>query len=229
MASPRLERILAVVSTQADGGLPDRMCSAGAQLLASPGVGIDLALDRAMQPVAATAAAEVGERLQADLGEGPCYDAARSGRPVLVSALETDRSWPTFGPAAYEAGVRATFSFPLRSGEVRLGSLNLYRSEEGDLSDEQHADALALARLVTDLLVSLQSDAPSRQLPELLGFAQGAGWQIHQATGMVAAQLDVSVADALARLRGHAFTTGRPVGEVAAAVVDRRLRLDGDS
>ena len=46
---------------------------------------------------------------------------------------------------------------------------------------------------------------------------------IHQATGMVMAQLDLPVGAAFARLRGHAFATGVTVADVAAAVVARQV------
>ena len=49
---------------------------------------------------------------------------------------------------------------------------------------------------------------------------------IHQATGMIAAQLDDTVANALARLRASAFTSGRPMYDVAQDVVERRVRFD---
>jgi hypothetical protein len=42
---------------------------------------------------------------------------------------------------------------------------------------------------------------------------------------MVSAQLDVSVAQALIRLRGYAFGQGRPLADVARDVVARRLRF----
>jgi hypothetical protein len=49
---------------------------------------------------------------------------------------------------------------------------------------------------------------------------------VHQAAGMVAAQLEISVGQALVRLRVHAFATERPLTEVAKAVVGRALRFD---
>jgi hypothetical protein len=49
---------------------------------------------------------------------------------------------------------------------------------------------------------------------------------VHQASGVLSVQLEVSVGEALVRLRAHAFGTGRPLSEVAAAVVAHRLRLD---
>jgi len=48
---------------------------------------------------------------------------------------------------------------------------------------------------------------------------------IHQATGMVVAQLGVSAREAYVRLQGHAFANGTLLGEVAEEVVARRLRL----
>jgi hypothetical protein len=52
---------------------------------------------------------------------------------------------------------------------------------------------------------------------------------VHQASGMVAAQLEVSVAQALIRLRAYAFGNDRPLTEVAKDVVARRLRFDAQS
>lgn len=49
---------------------------------------------------------------------------------------------------------------------------------------------------------------------------------VHQAAGMVAAQLDTSVADALIRLRAYAFGNDLPLTDVARDVVARRLRFD---
>jgi hypothetical protein len=48
---------------------------------------------------------------------------------------------------------------------------------------------------------------------------------VHQAAGMVSIQLDVSVGDALARLRAHAFGTNQSIAEVSREVVSRRLNF----
>ena len=49
---------------------------------------------------------------------------------------------------------------------------------------------------------------------------------IHQATGMIAAQLDDTVANAVARLRAEAFASGRSMYEIAQDVVERRVRFN---
>jgi hypothetical protein len=47
-------------------------------------------------------------------------------------------------------------------------------------------------------------------------------------TGMLVAQLEVEPAEALVRLRAHAFATGRSATAVACDILDRRLRLEAD-
>ena len=63
-------------------------------------------------------------------------------------------------------------------------------------------------------------------LTELLVTAGADRIVIHQATGMIAAQLDDTVANALARLRAAAFASERPVDDIARDVVQRRVRFD---
>ena len=49
--------------------------------------------------------------------------------------------------------------------------------------------------------------------------------EVHQATGMIIAQLDATPTEAFSRLRAYAFASGRSVGDVAADVVHRRLNF----
>jgi len=52
--------------------------------------------------------------------------------------------------------------------------------------------------------------------------------EIHQAAGMVSVQLDLSTAQALARMRAHAFVHNRLLIQVALDVVARRLVFTQD-
>jgi len=49
--------------------------------------------------------------------------------------------------------------------------------------------------------------------------------EVHQATGWLAAELDISITDALARLRGYAFRHSRTVRDVAIDILAGTLRL----
>lgn len=167
------------------------------------------------------------EDLQFSLGEGPCVDAYNTNRPVSEPDLArpTAVRWPAFTAAALEAGARAVFGFPLHVGTVRLGALNLYNDSAAPLTADQHADALVMADVAAQALLLVQSNAPAGALAADL--EEGSNFQhvVHQASGMVAVQLDVNVAQALIRLRGRAFGDGRPLKDIAVDVVARKLRL----
>jgi hypothetical protein len=167
------------------------------------------------------------EELQYTLGEGPCVDAHVQDRVVTEPDLAdpvTPR-WVAFTPPVLRAGVRALFGFPLRIGAVRLGALNLYRDQPGSLSGEQYTDALTLAGLVAQSVLAAQAGAPSGTVPSQLESEADFRFVVHNAAGMVSVQQDITVTDALIRLRAYAFSHDRLITDVAQDVVDRRLRF----
>jgi GAF domain-containing protein len=172
------------------------------------------------------------EDLQYTLGEGPCVDAYLEPSPVLEPDLASPATprWLGFAGPVVAAGARAVFGFPLHTGSVRLGALNLYRSEPGPLTDDQHANALVMADVAAEALLAMQADAPPGKLAAALETGSAFQHIVHQAAGMVSVQVDGTIADALIRLRAYAFANSRLLTDVAHDVVARRLRFgrDGD-
>jgi hypothetical protein len=168
------------------------------------------------------------EDLQYTLGEGPCIDAYHQDRPVLEPDLAdpTVPRWLGFTPPAVAAGARAIFGFPMQVGAVRLGALNLYRDHPGSLTDDQHADALVMAGVAARAVLDMQAHARSGVLASELESGADFRFVVHQASGMVSVQLDVSVAEALIRLRAYAFANDLLLSEVAEAVVSRQFRFE---
>jgi hypothetical protein len=207
-----------------------RLCEVAADVVGVTGAGVmlmsgDASAGRACSSdVVATAI----EDLQFSLGEGPCLDAYFQDRPVLEPDLAAPKRtrWPAFSPAAVEAGAGAVFGFPLQIGAVRLGALNLYRTAAGPLTADQHADALVTADVVARALIALQADAPADSVAPDIEAGGDLQLVVHQASGMVSAQLDVDVAEALIRLRAFSFAKDLPLLDVARRVVARTLRFD---
>ncbi len=194
------------------------------------GAGILLLSDHALR-ASLCASDEVSvrlEELQFTLGEGPSVDAFRLDAPVTEPDLAAPevRRWLAFTSPALDAGAGAVFSFPLLCGVVRVGSLDLYRDRSGALTDDQHADALVLADVVAFAILSGQADLSPSGLATDLEAGVNLHVVVHQAAGMVSAQIPATLGDSLARLRGYAFENDMTVTEVADAVVARRLRFD---
>ncbi|MEU5953463.1 ANTAR domain-containing protein [Streptomyces sp. NPDC047525] len=172
------------------------------------------------------------EDVQQVQGQGPSLDAAQFGNLLLLPdvaealAFSTLR-WPGL-PSAIEAlDVRAVFSFPLRIGVIALGALTGHRTRPGPMTTDQLADAFGLADTIAQITIATAAQTGLPHTPLLdepgLHFAE-----VHQATGMVAAQLNIGIDHALIRLRGHAFSHGLPLLEVAREILALRLFLDDD-
>jgi hypothetical protein len=218
----------------ADGRAGDdvgaRLCGACVDVLDVAGAGIMLMTGGAHQGTFGVSndVMTVVEDLQFTLGEGPCIDASRGTRPVLEPDLDEPASvrWPAFTGPAVGAGVRAVFGFPLLSAGGSLGALDLYLERPGHLTHQQLGDAAILATVISNAVLALQAGTVDGEVNAILDSALDHRAVVHQASGMVAAQLDIGVDDALVRLRALAYTSNRSVDEVARAVVTRELHLD---
>jgi hypothetical protein len=168
--------------------------------------------------------------LQLTVGEGPSEDARRLGGPVLVTELDSRASqyrWPAFAPLAVEAGASAMFALPMCVGAIRVGVFALHRGRPGPLAPATLPEALAFADVALRLLLDEQAGVlVTVNGAEVDGELPLHAPQVHQATGMIAAQLDVDMETAFVRLRALAFAGRRPLAELAADVVARRVRFD---
>ncbi|MEV4150090.1 ANTAR domain-containing protein [Amycolatopsis sp. NPDC049691] len=170
-------------------------------------------------------AAKLAE-LQYTAGEGPGVEAFGSGSPVLVPDLSVEQvRWPGFAEAALAVGAAAVFAFPLRLGAIRLGTLELLRRRPGGLPSAERRDAALAADLTTASLLRHSHEA--EQAGHDFAPRPIASYQdVSVATGMLAAQLQITLDDAFARLRAHAFSRNRSVLDVARDVLERRIALD---
>jgi hypothetical protein len=173
---------------------------------------------------ASDAAAARLDEVQIDLGEGPCWEAFATGRPVLERDIrDSDRgAWPAFVDAVRDLPVRGMFAFPLTIGRMNVGVIDLYSSEPSDLAVGHQRDAEALADIAArQILRELVMRSGDENEDDRGG--EFSRRTIHQATGMVLAQLNVSPDDAGLILRAHAYASGRSLREVADDVLARRL------
>ncbi|MEO7006263.1 MAG: GAF and ANTAR domain-containing protein [Terrimesophilobacter sp.] len=164
------------------------------------------------------------EELQFELGEGPHWQVLSTGRPVLASDLQAEHSqWPIFGASALELRVGALFSLPLVMGAVTVGVVDMYRSVPGMLGAGMVARALSLATSTAGVALRLAAQSANEDALIAGMMAPEMRREVHQATGMVLAQLGTTATEAFSRLQAYAFSNGQTVQYVANEVVMRRL------
>jgi hypothetical protein len=200
-----------------------RLCRSTTSLLGADGGAITLAYtgpNRVTLCVSDERAARL-EDLQDLLGEGPGPTAYRTGRRVHLLVGGGDLRWPRFEASAHESlGAVNVHAIPIRPDRRTLGVFTCHLPA---------GQALLLGMSTVQFLVDAVGVALLRD-PRAQSVGDGADdgpWssrsRIHQATGMVVAQLGIQPDDALALLRAHAFAKDATLDQVAASVTERVL------
>jgi hypothetical protein len=231
------DQLLAAVDGRRGVEAADRLCEACVSLFDIDAAAISLVFDGASSGTLGSsgAPARTYDELQFTLGEGPCLDSVSTRSPVLVADLaDPDESrWPIYGPALLSYEIRGVFAMPVLVAGEHVGALDLFRAEPGRLEENHLAGAIAAAELagvpmldlMNDDLLAAVNEPESNAWAELHSLSRA---EVSQATGMLVAQLGVEPAEALVRLRAHAYATGRSSTDVARDILERRLRLEAD-
>ena len=231
------EKLRAAVDGQRGLAAADSLCEACVTLFSIDAAAISLIFAGVTSGTLGSsgAIARMYDELQFTFGEGPCLDSVAQRTPVLVADLANanDVRWPAYGPAMLEHQIRGIFAIPVVLAGEYVGALDLFRAQPGELPVDHLAGAVVAAELAGIPLLDLMdsdlqaavNDPDSSAWAELNALSRT---EVSQATGMLVAQLEVEPAEALVRLRAHAYATNRSATEVARDILDRRLRLDDD-
>ena len=197
----------------------DRLVEASTDFTTASEGGIVLADGDGVLHVMASTSERTADVEEAQLGtsEGPCLDCVRTGEPVEIPDLAAKISeWPKFSRIAEDRGFRAVHATPMRLRNQTLGSLCLFSTQAGPLSDRDAALVQTLADAATLSLVQQQAITDSRTLSDQLQHALESRIIIEQAKGAVAQRLGISIDDAFKLLRRQARTSQQRLRDVAA-------------
>lgn len=109
-----------------------------------------------------------------------------------------------------------------------FGALTLYLHTPRTFDRHELRIALISVELATEVLVDRSSGAPPGQLDPRDHDALATHGHIYQAQGMVMVDLGVTLPQALALMRAHAYAAGQDLASLATDIVARRSRLPQD-
>jgi GAF domain-containing protein len=162
------------------------------------------------------------ELFQIQVDEGPCVDCYRDGSAIVNHALsEGDGRWPRFTPRALAQGFRSVHCLPMRLRGRTIGALNLFRTHQGPLAEDDVVVAQGLADVATIAILQHQSSLNATTLNAQLSNALNSRIIIEQAKGMIRQATDCPVDEAFNRLRAHARNHNEGMTELAARIVER--------
>ena len=140
---------------------------------------------------------------------------------MLVADLGAQAArWPGYATVLLERGVGCVLAFPLSVGAVGFGVLEGYGAARATVDADTTGMLTALARVATEVLLDGRGVDGSGALE--LSAALDHRIEIHQAQGMVMVALQVSLREALLRMRAHSFAANLPLLVLAREVVAGR-------
>jgi GAF domain-containing protein/ANTAR domain-containing protein len=231
------EQLRAAVDGRRGLAAADSLCEACVMLFGIDAAALSLVFSGVASGTfgSSDAAARAYDELQFTIGEGPCLDSVATRGPILIADLDKPSNvrWPLYRPALLGYKIRSVFAIPVVVAGEFVGALDLFRIQPGELPSDELAGAVIAAELAGAPLLDLMdsdmraaiSDPSSSSWADFNALSRT---EVSQATGMLVAQMEVEPAEALVRLRAHAYATSRSVTDVARDILDRRLRLDAD-
>jgi hypothetical protein len=233
MFEGRMAKIAALLEgSMDDSSLAQRICDVGKVLLSVEGMSLSIVVHRVLNSDVGTSKEYMFlDEQQFTFGQGPTFDASLSENPVEASNLDSygDRNrWPIFAPIASSKGIHSITAYPLRSGNESLGVITAYRKSHLELSPSEYVDGLTLGVVASNLLLMKLSGNMDPDLREILGPTMQDQSIIHLASGMVAEQLNITIIEAMVRIRAHAYKTDQPLSLVSNKIINRQLQLDAE-
>ena len=231
MYDDRAQRIAARFSLSAGAPPTENLCTTCVDILDVVGAGISIMSGRNSGPVCSSSeSVRRLEYLQFSLGEGPCHDAYTTGTMIAEPDLATRTigSWPNYAAPALHLGACAVFAFPLHLGAGIIGVLTLYQDTVGMLTNDQDADGSEVARMLPAFMNAIQDRSAEPLLAEELSDTSAHRAEVHQAAGITAIQLGITVDDALIRIRAYAYATSQTVAHISQEILAHRLELGDD-
>lgn len=157
------------------------------------------------------------DRLELEVGEGPCLDAIEEESIQLDADLTTGSAWPRLQRRILaETPVRSSAGFRIVVDDRKVGALNLFGDTPGALTQRSVDQGAVLAAFASVALGSAERQEQARTLRE--GLASNR--EIGKAIGLMMAFHKVGDEEAFAILRTASQELNVKLSEVARQVVD---------
>ncbi|MEU4673476.1 GAF and ANTAR domain-containing protein [Amycolatopsis sp. NPDC023774] len=190
------------------------------------GAGVTTAGDQGAPVTWAATGDEVerADRLQYELGAGPCLTAWQESSVIDVGDLHVDDRWPEWAASAARLGLRSALSAPMVTGCRSVGSVKVY-SERPHAFDERDRTLLTMfASQAAVLMANVRSADAAARLSTELRSALRARDILSMAKGVVMGRDHVPEEMAFLVLADEASRTRKPLRDNAEALLRAAAR-----
>jgi GAF domain-containing protein len=161
------------------------------------------------------------DRIQHELGEGPCLESLEQDEIFRVEDAESDQRWPRFSAEVRaRTPVRSTLAVMLFFGNESIGALNLYGDKAHAFEPDDDPVAAILASQAAVVVGTMKRRAGDATKIENLHQALSTREVIGQAKGILMARENCTDEEAFAMLSAASQKLNVKLREIAQIVVD---------
>lgn len=156
---------------------------------------------------------------QYEAGYGPCLDACRAGKTLVISDMTTEDRWPDYTPKAVRRGAGSSISIGLPILDAVSGALNIYGAEPETFDEDAIELARTFASYAAVALTNAQLYTTTAALARQMQEAMASRAVIEQAKGVITAQHGCSTEEAFGILVRASQAANRKLRDIAEELV----------
>ncbi len=154
------------------------------------------------------------------LASGPCVDAMELGHGVATpDGLLDEARWQEFARASAARGVRSTLTLPVVSQGTVVSTVNLYGHAEATFNDQHHVLADVFGAWAPGAIANADLSFSTRTIAERAPLQLREAATVDAATGILAAERNLTVTQAREHLEDASSRAGVPVFTLAKVVL----------
>jgi len=165
------------------------------------------------------------DRIQYELGDGPCLEALERGASVRVDLLTEETRWPEYTRRALDKNLRSSVSHALRDNGS-IGALNLYSTSERGFDETSIEVSKIFARQATSALRNARTHLAARRLSDQLNEALRSRDLIGQAKGILMQREGIGDVEAFEMLKSASQDANLKLRDIARRIVDDHRGAD---
>ncbi|WP_458780591.1 GAF domain-containing protein [Arthrobacter sp. D3-16] len=164
------------------------------------------------------------DKLQYELGEGPCLSAWAEQRPIIIQDTQEDVRWPRWTAAVADLPLRSVLSAPLTAGGREIGALKVYSPLPLAFDDNSVFQIERLASPAAVLLGHARDREAAQRMSEEMAEALTRRDLVSKAQGILIERMNMNSQEALAVLLARSRGEGTPLHDVARDILQKASR-----
>ncbi|WP_138415307.1 GAF and ANTAR domain-containing protein [Sinomonas gamaensis] len=162
------------------------------------------------------------DRLQYDMGQGPCLSAWAEERTQVITDIATENRWPLWTQPAALLGLRSAMSTPLTAGVTTIGAMKVYSNTPGTFTERDARLLEMLARPAAVMLANVQARDAAERASQRMSQAIADRDAIRMATGIMMEREHLDPDEALSRIMSLSRLEQRALRDIAQEIVAGR-------